>query len=1099
MLNLIEGGFFSECHGYIKKQIRERTLANKRTYLIVPEQQTVAAEGEMAELLSDSVPLTFEVTNFTRFADTVFRALGGLCGEWADNAKRAVIMWQTMSELLPTLSSGYKEITAGNVQKTLSAVQQMQSLSLTPEELSEAYDKLCEGDGRHNLRLRSKLSDLSLITSLYKKKLQEKFSDSDDAPKLAAKKLATGGAAFSDAEFFIEGFTSFTEPQMQIIRELIKISSVTVHLTLPKELPDAFEYTEIKQTHRKLVELGATAGCEVSLKKFANYSYGTNPLIKEICDNIWRANPTIDNDCLQNSRSVKLFEAQTTYDECDFVASDIKRRIMTGSSLSDFAVIARDIDEYAGLLSDAFEKAELPLFISKRKDIGAFEIVKLIYSAYSAINGGFKREDVISYSKCHLCGISREDADEFELYVDRWQIDKERFIDGIFWNMNPDGYTNRRRDDIGEQLTRINETKEALILPLIAFREDTEAAKCVKEYATALITFLGALGAEEGLEKRAAELYLDGRVEDAKDCEEIWQVICGALDTLCDTIPNVKLSADAFVNVLKIVFSSVNFGRIPSYTEQVISGSANTARISNRRHVYIIGLRRGVFPKTVSDDSYFSDREKLALEAVGLPIHPELDQKSAMELYYFTRALASATEDVTLIYSTHDSSLKPASPSDAVLRISAFAKVLCPVKLYEVKTSEKAYTKNYAIEHLSPDDEEYETIKKSLVLAGCKDAVDLSLKSAKNDNLMLGSDALKLIYQNSIALTQSRIEKYNDCPFGYFCQYNLKLDDGQEARWSAADTGSFVHSIVENFFRELKESNKSAEDISDSEKDAMILRIAKNYTESFFEGGAEKSARIEATIKKLCRAAKPVVDSLCEEFSNSKYKPVFFELEIKRGVDGAPSPAVFNTSDGREVYIFGTIDRVDAYKSDEDVYVRVIDYKTGKKDFSPDDLAEGKNLQMFLYLKSIVDTDKADFKRELGAGDGGRLIPGGVIYVKADVSDGKLQSGSADAEAEFKKQQKRVGMILDDEENIGAMNPDFLPIKLKASDGRPDARSANRLYNEEGWRKIEDTIKTVMTNISDKMTSGDIKALRVKHEDACKYCEFKSICRNRAK
>ena len=90
MLTLIEGGLLSDGHEIIIDRISTLVREGKRAYLIVPEQQTVSAEKEMTDVLPASAPLCFEVTNFTRFADTVFRSLGGLAGEVATASKKAL-------------------------------------------------------------------------------------------------------------------------------------------------------------------------------------------------------------------------------------------------------------------------------------------------------------------------------------------------------------------------------------------------------------------------------------------------------------------------------------------------------------------------------------------------------------------------------------------------------------------------------------------------------------------------------------------------------------------------------------------------------------------------------------------------------------------------------------------------------------------------------------------------------------------------------------------------------------------------------------------------------------------------------------------------
>jgi ATP-dependent helicase/nuclease subunit B len=222
--------------------------------------------------------------------------------------------------------------------------------------------------------------------------------------------------------------------------------------------------------------------------------------------------------------------------------------------------------------------------------------------------------------------------------------------------------------------------------------------------------------------------------------------------------------------------------------------------------------------------------------------------------------------------------------------------------------------------------------------------------------------------------------------------------------------------------------------------------------------------------------------------------PRFFELKIDGKDERLPRPATFEDEEGRRVYIYGSIDRVDTYKSGEDVYVRVIDYKTGAKEFSPDDIDEGKNLQMFLYLKAITETDNSGFREELGVGKSGEIIPAGVIYIKTDLSDVTVGHADFDAEADaIRAKQKRRGMILYDEKSISAQNKDYLPVKFSKKTGAPDARYEKFLYTGEGWIDLSNKIGEKITEISSRMRSGDIS--EAKEERACESCKFKAVCR----
>ena len=1101
MLKLIEGGFFAGGYELIRSRIAELCRLGKKSILIVPEQETVSAEGEMANLLPPSAPLYFEVTNFTRFTDTVFRSLGGLAGESADSAKRALIMWKTLSELAPALDSfkAYREIGAGSVTKMLSVMKEMQSHSITPMALADAADGISAAEGSgYDGRLVPKLRDLSMIMTLYKKILKEHFSDSDDSLLIAEEKLSTSGGDFlSDTEIFIDGFTSFTEPQYKMIGALMNRCNVTVGLTLPKASPEAFEFSEIRASHKRLVNIAGTLSVDVKLEKIDGRGE-TAPLISEIASLLWKSSGKVDTDALRDTESFRIFEAETPYDECDFVAQDIRRRVMAGEKYSDFGIIARDIESFNGILDLAFEKAKVPLFMSKRTDITSYEAVKLIFAALTVISGGFSRRDVISYAKCSFSGTDRNQADELEIYAEKWQINGKRFTDGITWNMNPYGYSERRPKDSEERLLSIDAARRAVILPLLTLDENMREAKTVRDFAGALVDFLLSLDVPDKLLVTSKEAKLSGDGK-AQDIERLWSVICDTLDSLCDILGEKETTLDTFINLLKISFSGADIGRIPSFKEEVTAGSADTARMRGKKHIYIIGANAGAFPLTVDDDSYFTSGDKRALSEIGLEVATDEGFKSARELYYFSRAISYARVGVSILYAVKDTAFKAAAPSEAIGRIRELTcGVISPLKISDIPLIDRVYSAEYALEQLSEN--KSGALETALLGTEYGRLTKVSSLPIKNASLTLSRESLSALYGTRIPLTQSKLELYAKCPMSYFCTYNLGLKPEERAEFDSRNIGNFLHSVLENFFSELKQRGKSIADISENEKTSLVTKVAKDYTGRCFEGIPETSARLKDTVNKLSRAAKPIIDGLCDEFAGCKYEPVFFELEINKNKDGSPSPIIFDTDSGKEVYITGKIDRVDSFKKDDDVYIRVIDYKSGRKIFSPKDLKEGTNLQMFLYLKSIVETKDKKFLSRVGVGENGRMIPAGVIYVKTAIDDVKISKNSAaEAKAALSANQERLGMLLNDDESLSAMNKNYIPIKFK-NDGTPDSRSESKLYTESGWDRINDVIEKAVTDISDKMISGDISANPKKKSngksDACAYCEFKAICRN---
>jgi len=1101
MLRLIEGGFFSPAKDLIIDEIKKLTQSGIRSYLIVPEQQTVSAEREMAECLPTSAPLYFEVTNFTRLANTVFRSLGGLAGEVADKARGALIMWRTLTELSPIISfTKSRDITAADTERALRIVKEMQAHSLTPEDLTRVRGELENADTLKDKRLLNKLSDISEIMTLYHRMLSERFSEGDDLLLLAKKLDGDGAEFFRGTAIFILGFTSFTEPQHRVIEQLMRVCDVTAALTVPKSMPDAYEYTEVKGAHSKLCRIAARRGVDVKLERVDGVALGTNPLIADIVANVFRTRGRLDKDIIaENPDTVRIFEAENPYEECDFIAADIKRQVMAGADYSDFAVVARSSADYAGIIDVSFKKAKIPIFLSEKKDAALYEAVKLIYAAFAAVLGGYRRKDVLSYAKCSLSTDEDVSVDEFELYVESWRIEGERFTDGVIWNMNPDGYVAKRRRGTDEKLLRIDRARNAIINPLMTLEESIKESDTVADYSRALLDFLLSLNIEEKLIGRAEARRRDGDEEAAAELLSLWRTVCGALDTLYDTLGEIKVSAAAFLNLIKTVFENTEFGKIPSYTESVTVGSADTLRLYNKSHIYIIGASFGKFPANVCDEAYFTDKDRAVLNKAGLEIEPERDIKSARELYIFLRAMSFAAKTLTLTYPAENTVFAKESPSDAVKKISEISDgAISTVKLSSLGINERAYTADYCLEHIISNEKSV-AVEEALKASGYSDGLAISYKPIRNENMRLSKEALSLIYGDTVALTQSRIDKFVGCPMSYFCTYNLSLNPERRAEFDAANIGTFIHAVLENFFKALRKGEKSIEALTDTDKYKIIEGAARAYVGECFEG-VRQSARSEITVKRLCRSAKPIIDGLCEEFSGCLFEPAFFEMRIGDSSEGGPEAATFTMDDGRKIAIYGAIDRVDTYRHGDDVYVRVVDYKTGSKVFSPDDIAEGRNLQMFLYLKSITDTKSDIFKKSLGASKDGRIIPAGVIYVKTDIGDGKIAKPDEilAKEAALAK-QKRLGMLLDDEISISAMNKDYLPVTYDKKTGEPDKKSKALLYSTDGWEKISETIETVVNDIAKDMLSGEASALPLKRGgkgEACTWCDFKAFCRN---
>ncbi len=1094
MLTLIQGGLYADTGREMRTRIEARIRAKRPSLLLVPEQQTVTAESEYADRLPADAPLSFEVMNFTRLPNRIFREIGGLSDSYSDETVRALFMWRTLTELSPLLSPSFGKVSEGTVEKALSALRELRAMCLDAPMLSEASEAVEQA----HPRLSEKLSDLAKVLALFHSLHDGKYRDSGDDMLVMAKKLFEHPDILRGTEIFIDGFTSFTEEQYRVIEALLSVTDVTLTLRIPKTAEDGFEFTEPRCVRERMTALAARIGTEVHVKK-VDGAEGVAPILQNALPLLWRSEGEIDNSYLQNAdSSLRIFKAPTPYDMASFVAQDIRRRVMEeGCRYRDFVVVYSKASAAEGLLEVALGGAGIPSTLHAAREVCSFEAIKLIDAAYATVSGGFRRSDLLAYAKCGLSGIPADLLCELELYLERWQLEGRALLSDTPFGMNPFGYGAEATAQSAALLSRINEAREMLLPPLRSFAEDTGAATTVTDHARATVRLLTELSLEENLRLRAERLRSFGEHEEADENERLFRVICDSLDTLVEVMGDFPADARVFRSLLGIVFRSVRMGHIPALYDAVSAGTADLIRPADAKHVYLLGVNAGEFPMNPSDSGALTLSDRECLHALGYPTEASREVQSARELFSFSRAFSMGRESVTLLYTERNSSYTATPPADVIARIAQISsKKILPVSTETLRASERYYTAEAAMAGYDRmTAQERATVTEALKGTGYTQTLGVLSRRLTNDTLTLSRETASSLYNGVMSLTQSRLDAYVQCPFKHFCTYTLRLSEQRRAKLDNLNIGTFLHAILERFLSDIKREGIEHGTLTAEERKRRIAEIAKEESERLLRCGGKRERREALQIGRLTKAAEIMAESLCREFSHRDgFKPAFFELRIG-GEEGPRAPHI-PTEDG-DVCIYGTIDRVDALRAGDDVYLRVVDYKTGRKSFSPSDLEKGENMQMFLYLRSLTEAPTEAFKASLGVGEGGRILPAGAIYMNALTED-KNQPAPPVEDRRIEMADTRSGMLLDDPAVLAGIHPDFLPIKFN-KDGSVSQTSKKNLYTPEGWDALMENLSTVVSDIAQRMRHGDIRVERKNTKSKtspCEYCPYKAVCRS---
>ena len=911
-----------------------------------------------------------------------------------------------------------------------------------------------------------------------------------------------------DSEFFcgayvaFDSFTSFTEQQYAVIGELLRVADVSVTIPLVRDAEHQLCYEEAKASYARLRSIAERAHVSVREQMLDGNRRTLSEPIRFLGENLWRTDT--DGILYTGARdaSVRHVNALTPYAAARFIAEDISRRVREeGALYRDFAVITANMEAYRGILDTALLSSGIPVFSSDRMDISSLEPMKLIASAYAVCIGGFRRSDLLSYLKCGFSGIPSEDVDAFELYTERWRLDGRRITDRKPWTMNPDGYTDRLTPHGERVLQAVNRVREQVALTLLPFRERA-VRQTVAEHCRVLCDFLLSIELPARLSDRARLFAERQDGERAEQLSRLWQIICDTLDTLAELLPDSVVSAEEFAALLKMVGEEVDIGRIPASEDEVTFGSAEMLRAQGVRHVYLLGAMEGEFPASGAGNSFFTEQERTALGAVGLCIGSDCDIRSSRELFVFLRALTAASVSATVLTSTLGADLTPRRPSSAVERMHGMLGDALPtLTVEEMDSVDLLWSRGGALDRLG--ELVHDPIYPALARALSDDTeqklrLDAVSVPISNENESLSEQFARQIYPGRMATTQSRIERYVKCPFLHFCTYVLKLHSQELADFDNNEIGSYVHAMLEEFFREGADrapSSYSAEEI-----DSISARLSLAYLERIGQG-QQSSPRMRRLWRSLHRSSRLLISRICRELSESDFTPRFYELKIGGHEPDDPSACTFETADGGELSIYGSVDRVDTCLIDGRAYVRVIDYKTGTKTFQLEDVRRGMNLQMLLYLFALWKNRNPAFAERLGIGADGKIIPAGVLYMGAGTGEIRLERPLPAEETEriAREGKRQNGLLLDDRTVLEAMEHGlggkYIPVKCNR-DGTISGDSQKNLISLEGMGKLLAEIGTILSDITADMKSGKIPAYTTRYgKENCTYCEMRPVCR----
>ena len=193
----------------------------------------------------------------------------------------------------------------------------------------------------------------------------------------------------------------------------------------------------------------------------------------------------------------------------------------------------------------------------------------------------------------------------------------------------------------------------------------------------------------------------------------------------------------------------------------------------------------------------------------------------------------------------------------------------------------------------------------------------------------LSAESVQALYGDVPRLSASQIDRFSACKYAYFCQYGLKAKLRESASFRPIEIGTFIHAVLEQTAREVKQRGGFAA-VDDTVLKEIAEQAMDRYAVEELGGLEEKSERFRHLFARLRADTWNIVRDMAEELRRSDFEPMDFELNFS---DASRSPVMLGKEDAR-AQLIGIVDRVDGWVHGDKLYLRVADYKTGKKAFS---------------------------------------------------------------------------------------------------------------------------------------------------------------------
>lgn len=1069
-----------------------------RAIIIVPEQFHFETEHILYKKLGARLIGGVEITSFTKLSSEI-NAVYGRAKPYADRVVREITMFKVLNRLgKENRFVNYSEFNKGRVKpdaavQILGVIEEFQRQGLSFGELEALLEALVSDE--INPRLSRKMSDLAKIYKAYSDEIEDEYANRlDDTVKAAELSLTYG--YFTDREIFIDGFDGFTGSQLRLIKTALKdCETMTVTLLADKIPTNNPVYKTSSLLYERLKRTAREAGKKTET---INLSESRQNTFKPRKPEIYPA-----------------FIAADVYSECEWTAAKIRELVTKkGYSYNDISIITREhCSEIAPALYSALKTYGISIFADIPSPVIEKPLVRFMITALEAAS--FKPEKLLLYIKSGFvrikgttAGVKRLNKQNYkfikkEAGSESLKVKKEAVIKSarlsrraislleeaaVKYKLRSSDWRNEFPE--GDRLLKMLEPVRKEIITLLeefgGKLKNTTGDIITETLADFLINKLEIQRTIISIVNKRTNAFNKGFKIDRSlndEYRQLWETIISVLEAMHAALLGYPISAQDYTSILISVLGKTEIAKPPQVLDAVTVGDALRTRTEGIKVAFILGVNQGVFPKSIKSEGEFNPDEIEELLKSGIEISENRTEKYLREKFIVNKTLFCPSERLYLsapLSGLAWNSLEQGSLLSEVCGKSITASDL-PVSFF---TSTVAAAEN--ILALNMDNiNTAETLKSILNLSGSESyekiklfisAQERFLNSDKAHLHKIDADAAKALMHTS-AFSPSGIDTLNACSFKYFCERGLNIKASvieNEITLNQLQRGNLIHYCL---YKALSDHAVNINGFT-AMKPAQLEGLAEQYIKDFYDkelmSGYARTERQNTILQSYKPRIVTLLDALRRETGASAFKPHVFEESFSYSFSGLP--------------VTGKTDRYDIYSDGTDTYVRVVDYKTGKRNkFDYHSMYYGLGLQVMFYLYGVLEKHPD-------------WLPAGAFYfsenigVKTNPTVPELYENQDSGKEKIRvwlENHKHAGIEFTESNDLDRMEN---AAKNAAGYTENDRKKLieRHVLSRSDYDVLKKHTENVLKDRLDSLYNGEVYALPVKTDknNICEYCEY---------